>query len=124
MKADKKAIARMLFKMHLKPTTVGKELWQYNDYNFTKLISFAEDVELEDTQKIAWAYPDHEFAVRFMNGDVVLFETVGRDLHARKILRGIEAARLMAEVEDDPDTWMEMDEIYIPDATEIYGAAL
>jgi hypothetical protein len=121
---DKKDIAKMLFKMHLKPKPTGKELWRYNDYNFTKLISFAEDTEMEDTQRIAWAYPNHEFVARFTNGDVVIFETEGRDLHARKVLTGIEAARLMAEVEDDPDTWMEMDEIYIPEATEIYGAPL
>lgn len=123
--ANKKAVARMLFKMHLKSRSSGKQLWQYNDRNFTKGIGFADDnIEMTDTEKIAWSYPDHEFVARFINGDVVRFETTGRDFRAMEILTGIEASRLMAEIEDDTETWMEMDEIFIPEATEIYGAAL
>lgn len=114
---DKKAIAKMLFKMHLKKGT-RRDL----DYYFTD--DFAETImvavpDMNNLEKIGRYWPDHEFMILFEDDTLIFFDTEGGDrmrpfeiADERAKDEALDAARNVEWTE-----WYETDQVRIDGAT-------
>lgn len=124
MKADKKAIAKMLFKMHLKPkANVQKSAKYYNDLLVAGLW-YSGDVELTEEERVAAAYPNYLIFALFENGDLVKFTTGDRYLEAEKVLTEPWRTEMLDELIDPEEGWEEIEHINITGAKTIWGLPL
>jgi hypothetical protein len=125
--------AKMLFNMHLgvkdmfRPGSPGPPFYQSGQ--FMNTIQLLAPLNMEESERIAWTYPNYEFAVLFHNSDLVIFHTEnGHDLHFSRIAGVAERAQLLHDIGTGMDNmevrWDKMDEIHIPNTEGVWGAPL
>ncbi len=131
MRRDKR-LAKMLFNMHLvskkfRPESPGPPFYQSGQ--FMETVQLLAPLNMEESERIAWTYPNYEFAVLFRNGDLVIFHTEnGHDLHFSRITGAPERAQLLHDIKSGEENmeihWDKMDEIHIPETEGVWGAPL
>lgn len=122
--------AKLLFGLTLKPLDArplspGPPFYQSGQ--FMNTIQLLAPLNMSETERIAWTFPNYELAVLFLNGDLVIFHTEnGHDLHYSRIAGSIERAEVLHSInEGDMDThWDRLDDIHIPETEGVWGAPL
>jgi hypothetical protein len=119
---EDKKLAKMLFKMHLKHSPKRKErslqdlLDEYGSNDFLCRFKFTDDLNMSEEEKIAYAYPESEFAV--VVDDVIVYFTTHyeRELVAEEVMTDHKEIQKELARMRNTSIWEQCQDVYIPGA--------